>query len=76
MMEKSFFHVYINFVLVLFFLMLVTLGLGSATGLCNGVISVVCDQWPNLSKVKVTTGFCIAGFIIGLVYVTPVRTIF
>ena len=53
--------------------MLITLGLGSATALGNCVISVICDQWPNLSKVKVTLGYCTGGFILGLIYVTPVR---
>ena len=35
---------------VLFFLMLVTLGLGSATGLTSGIIAVVCDSNPRWNK--------------------------
>lgn len=56
---------------VLFFLMLATLGLGSATGLTSGIIAVVCDINPLWNKTKVTGMICIAGFLIGLVYVTP-----
>ena len=56
---------------VLFFLMLVTLGLGSATGLTSGIIAVVCDLNPKWNKTVVTGVICIAGFGIGLVYVTP-----
>ena len=56
---------------VLFFLMLVTLGLGSATGLTSGIIAVVCDINPRWNKTLVTAIICIAGFGIGLVYVTP-----
>ena len=37
---------------VLFFLMLVTLGLGSATGLLTGIITVFCDLWPEKNKVR------------------------
>ena len=36
---------------VLFFLMLITLGLGSATGLTTGVITVFCDLYPEKNKV-------------------------
>ena len=38
---------------VLFFLMLVTLGLGSATGLLTGIITVFCDLWPEKNKVDI-----------------------
>lgn len=56
---------------VLFFLMLVTLGLGSATGLITGVIAVICDLKPTWNKTVVTGVTCLAGFLSGLVYVTP-----
>lgn len=56
---------------VLFFLMLFTLGLGSAAGLTGGVIAVVCDQFPTWKKSHVTAGVSALGFLIGLVYVTP-----
>ena len=36
---------------VLFFLMLITLGLGSATGLTTGIITVFCDLYPEKNKV-------------------------
>jgi len=56
---------------VLFFLMLFTLGLGSASALTNSIITVICDQKPKWSKAKVTAAACFTGFAIGLVYVTP-----
>lgn len=58
---------------VLFFLMLLTLGVGSAAALTSNVITIVCDQFPKWKKVYVTLAVCISGFLIGLVYVTPVR---
>merc|ERR1712154_490569 len=44
---------------VLFFLMLITLGFGSATGLISNMITVVCDGLPSLP------------FLSGLLYLTP-----
>ena len=57
---------------VLFFLMLITLGLGSATGLTSAVIAIIADNKPNWNKTYITLGVCIFGFLIGLVYLTPV----
>lgn len=54
-----------------FFLMLFTLGMGSATALTGVVITVVCDNLPHLSRFKVTAGVCLLGFLLGLFYVTP-----
>ena len=56
---------------LLFFLMLVTLGLGSATGLTSGIVSVLCDLDPSWNRTFVTGFTCIVGFLIGLIYVTP-----
>lgn len=56
---------------VLFFLMMFTLGVGSASALTGCVITVICDQFPKWKKAYVTLIVCIAGFGIGLVYVTP-----
>lgn len=57
----------------MFFVMLITLGLGSVTGLSSGVIAIVCDQKPNWNKTKVTFVICVIGFLVGLVYITPVN---
>jgi solute carrier family 6 amino acid transporter-like protein 5/7/9/14 len=56
---------------VLFFLMLFTLGLGSATSLAGGVITIICDNFPQLKTWQVTIGVCLSGYLIGLMYVTP-----
>lgn len=58
---------------MLFFLMLFTLGVGSAAGLTGNIITVICDQFPKIKKVYITLGICVSGFLLGLVYVTPVR---
>jgi len=56
---------------VLFFLMLFTLGVGSAASLTGCVISVVCDALPNYKRWIITVVICSIGFLLGLVYVTP-----
>jgi solute carrier family 6 amino acid transporter-like protein 5/7/9/14 len=56
---------------VLFYLMLLTLGVGSAVSLTQSVIAMVCDQFPTLTRWKVTTVVCLCGFAIGTIYVTP-----
>jgi len=58
---------------VLFFLMLFALGIGSATSLAGGAVTIICDQWPTFPKWKVGIPVCVFGFIVGLVYITPVR---
>ena len=56
---------------VLFFLMLITLGFGSATGLISNIITAVCDAFPSLPRVVVTAVTSALGFLTGLLYVTP-----
>ncbi|CAG7629239.1 unnamed protein product [Allacma fusca] len=56
---------------VLFYLMLLTLGVGSAVSLTQSIIAMICDQFPKLVRWQVTTGVCLSGFLIGLIYVTP-----
>jgi solute carrier family 6 (neurotransmitter transporter, glycine) member 5/9 len=57
---------------VLFFLMLYTLGIGSAISLVGAVITVYCDQFPTHKRWLVTLVVSIGGFLVGLVYITPV----
>jgi len=56
---------------VLFFLMLITLGMGSASGMVNTVTTVVRDAFPSLSKSVIVGVVCLFGFLAGLVYTTP-----
>lgn len=56
---------------VLFFLMLFTLGVGSASALTGCIITIICDEFPHFKKWLVTLIVCIAGFLLGLFYVTP-----
>ncbi|KAF2369075.1 Sodium:neurotransmitter symporter [Trinorchestia longiramus] len=60
-----------QFFAVLFFLMLFTLGVGSASALTGCVITIICDEFPNLKKPYVTLGVSLVGFLLGLFYVTP-----
>ncbi|XP_069682879.1 sodium-dependent nutrient amino acid transporter 1-like [Periplaneta americana] len=65
------FDVVPQFFSVVFFLMLYTLGIGSAVGLVGTVITLICDQFPKLKYWVVTLVVCTVGFLVGLVYVTP-----
>jgi len=56
---------------VLFFLMLFTLGVGSASSLTNAVITVIHDQFMHIEKKWITTAVCTIGFFSGLIYTTP-----
>ncbi|CAG0905828.1 unnamed protein product, partial [Darwinula stevensoni] len=55
----------------IFFLMLWTLGVGSAVALIGCVITVICDRFPSWDRRIVTVALCIFSFLIGLTYVTP-----
>ena len=56
---------------VLFFLMLITLGLGSAVGFMSAVTTTICDSFPHTNKKSILQICCVAGFALGLFYVTP-----
>ncbi|KAA0194671.1 hypothetical protein HAZT_HAZT001110 [Hyalella azteca] len=60
-----------QFFAVLFFLMLFTLGVGSASALTGCVITIICDEFPKWNKPVVTLVVSLAGFFLGLFYVTP-----
>ena len=59
---------------VLFFLMLFTLGVGSEVTMAGSVITVICDAFPNRKRWFVTILCCAIGFLLGLVYITPVSS--
>ncbi|XP_035705905.1 sodium-dependent nutrient amino acid transporter 1 isoform X1 [Folsomia candida] len=60
-----------QFFSILFFLMLFSLGLGSATSLAGGLITVIHDKFTTIDKKLITIGVSIFGFSAGLIYVTP-----
>jgi len=60
-----------HFFAVLFFLMMITLGMGSAVGLVNGVVTVLMDSIPSLSKSMAAGIVCLVGAMCGLVFTTP-----
>lgn len=59
---------------VLFFFMLFTLGIGSAVALQNALVTNIMDHLPpGKFKYWQVAGLCnIVGFLVGMVYVTPV----
>lgn len=52
--------------------MLFTLGVGSAAGLAGCVMGGLMDLFPSFKRAYVAAFICALGFLIGLVYVTPV----
>eukprot|EP00088_Acartia_fossae_P026331 TRINITY_DN27144_c1_g1_i9.p1 TRINITY_DN27144_c1_g1~~TRINITY_DN27144_c1_g1_i9.p1 ORF type:complete len:677 (-),score=225.64 TRINITY_DN27144_c1_g1_i9:321-2351(-) len=56
---------------VLFFLMLITLGLGSAVGFVNVITTLLKDICPGLSKSTISGLVCLAGVAAGIVFTTP-----
>jgi len=56
---------------ILFFLMLITLGMGSAVGLVNVITTVVQETFPNLSQSFVSGLVCVTGLLAGIAYTTP-----
>ncbi|ODM95691.1 Sodium-dependent nutrient amino acid transporter 1, partial [Orchesella cincta] len=64
-----------QFFAVMFFLMLLTLGLGSAASLAGAVITIICDQFPIWKRWLVTLIVCICGCLVGLMYVTEGGTL-
>ena len=51
--------------------MLITLGLGSASGMISNIITVMCDMAPLRSRLVITAIVSVTGFLTGLLYVTP-----
>ncbi|CAG4956508.1 unnamed protein product [Parnassius apollo] len=56
---------------VLFFLMMSVLGVGSAVALLSTINTVMMDAFPRIPTVVMSAICCSAGFLVGLVYVTP-----
>lgn len=56
---------------VMFFIMLLTIAGGSAVAWQMAAISVVCDEFPKLSRFWVTAASCVVGFLLSLIYATP-----
>lgn len=57
----------------LFFFMLFVLGIGSIVALQSTIVTIICDQFKSWKYWKVALVTSICGFLMGLVYVTPVR---
>ncbi|XP_058173503.1 sodium-dependent nutrient amino acid transporter 1-like [Anopheles ziemanni] len=60
-----------QFFSVLFFFMLFLLGIGTLIGIVTSVITAIHDQRPDITRWKIVIGVGVAGFAIGLIYITP-----
>uniref|UniRef100_A0A182N359 Sodium-dependent nutrient amino acid transporter 1 n=1 Tax=Anopheles dirus TaxID=7168 RepID=A0A182N359_9DIPT len=60
-----------NLFALLFFFMLLTLGVGSCTGLINSVLTALHDSTPRLKSWKTVVVIGVFGFGLGLLFVTP-----
>lgn len=60
---------------VLFFFMMFVLGAGSAVALFQAANGIVEEKYPQLATWKRVMGFSTLGFLLGLIYITPVRHI-
>ncbi|KAL5286509.1 hypothetical protein ACFFRR_007883 [Megaselia abdita] len=56
---------------ILFFSMLLVLGIGSNIGMVSCVITVIKDKFKNIPHWRLSAGASIMGFLCGLVYMTP-----
>ncbi|XP_014233654.1 sodium-dependent nutrient amino acid transporter 1-like [Trichogramma pretiosum] len=65
------FHWLPQFFAVIFFIMLFTLGIGSASALANSIITIIKDYKPKWRPTYVAAGVVIFEFLVGLIYVTP-----
>ncbi|XP_063861923.1 sodium-dependent nutrient amino acid transporter 1-like isoform X2 [Scylla paramamosain] len=60
-----------QFFSVMFFLMMFTLGVGSAVAYNTAIITIISDRFPGLPVWRITLGVCVVGFLVGLIYTTP-----
>lgn len=52
--------------------MLFVLGIGSVVALVSAVVTILWDQFPRFKYWQMAIFVCIGGFLMGLIYITPV----
>ncbi|XP_012219266.1 sodium-dependent nutrient amino acid transporter 1-like isoform X2 [Linepithema humile] len=60
-----------QFFAIVFFAMLLVLGIGSGVGIVSAIIVIVHDCLPKVKYWHVAASTCFCEFLIGLIYVTP-----
>ena len=60
-----------QFFSIIFFLMLMTLGLGTVIGYYSSIVGIFCDQFGNSNRRIITLLVLLLSFLSSLVYVTP-----
>lgn len=58
---------------VLFFLMLFVLGIGSNIAMTSCSVTAIRDRFPNFKQWQCSLLIAVVSFLIGLIYITPVR---
>ena len=56
---------------VMFFMMMFTLGMGSAIAYNSVIITVISDKHPGLPTWGISLVVCMVSFLVGLIYTTP-----
>lgn len=65
-----------QFFSVLFFVMLFVLGIGSNIAMTSCTMTAIRDSFPKIPQSYCALGISIVSFLLGLLYVTPVRLAF
>jgi len=55
---------------IVFFVMLLSLGIDSAFSLVEAVVAGIRDKWPHINRARVTATVCAISFLLGLVFIT------
>ena len=56
--------------------MLLTLGIASATYNAATIFTIIQDRYPKMPQLWISAVIAVAGFLLGLLYTTPVRSLF
>lgn len=57
-------------------MMMTVLGVGSGVALLSTVNSILLDSFPRIKVIQMSAITCSIGFLVGLIYVTPVIRFF
>jgi solute carrier family 6 amino acid transporter-like protein 5/7/9/14 len=65
-----------QFFAIIFFVMMFVLGIGSEAALTSSIITILHDEFPHCRFWFLACTVVAFEFLVGLIYVTPVRTLF
>lgn len=70
--KKLSIHISFQLFSALFFVMMTVLGIGSGVALHSVINTILMDAFPKIPITYMSLMTCSCGFLVGLVYVTPV----